>query len=92
MTDTMQLERDHTVVTDPSRREEAKAQRVLLRHKTVPAILRHIAYTEGFVLTDDLIDTAFRILSTQTVLPTATATLHQMRSALYKAEMAAAVS
>lgn len=86
MTDTMQLTREHSV-SDPSRREEAKAQRILLRYKTVPALLRHIAYTEGFALTDELIDAAFRILSTQNTLPTAMATMHQMRAALYQAEM-----
>jgi hypothetical protein len=67
-------------------RDEAKAQRVLLRHKTVAAALRHIAYSEGFELTDALIEDAERALSQQELPASAAATVHQMKRALFDAE------
>lgn len=83
MTDTVTCKH---LTASPSRREEAKAQRIVLRYKTVPALLRNIAYTEGFALSDDLVDAAMRVLSTQTPPDTSVAVLHQMRKALFIAE------
>lgn len=67
-------------------REEAKAQRVLLRHRSTPAALRHLANAEGFALSNELIDAACRNLSGKEQPATAVGTMHQLRSALYQAE------
>lgn len=72
--------------TKADTREEARAQRILLRHRNLRSALTYIAHREGFDLTDELISAAVKILSTQENMPTAAETVHQLKRALFQAE------
>ena len=67
-------------------RNEAKAQRALLRHKDLRSALRFIANSEGFELSEHLINRAEGLLAGQPHMPTAQATVHQLKRALFEAE------
>ena len=75
-----------TIDRPQTSRAEAKAQRLLLRHRDVRAALRFIAHSDGFHLTEALIERAVDHLVTQPTQETAEQTVHQLRRALYKAE------
>ena len=69
-----------------SSRNEARAQQVLLRHRTLRAALTHLAHRESFDLSTPLLDLAIELLNEQPQPSSASETLHQMKRALYESE------